>query len=133
MLFLEETHPEMKHRHDPGLETGKWLTGKVHRCADTASLRCEKVKDSEVTSLLSEDGLGYSSTAMTPERSTTPDFTKRPGMSSRSSITSNDSGKSDYSSISKKAVIKAFNKNVVLNISGYFILALYVRFLFANA
>ncbi|KAL2822300.1 major facilitator superfamily domain-containing protein [Aspergillus cavernicola] len=28
LLFLEETHPEKKHRRDPGLELGNWLIGK---------------------------------------------------------------------------------------------------------
>jgi hypothetical protein len=33
VLFLEETHAEKKHRHDLGLEIGKWVLGKVRRCA----------------------------------------------------------------------------------------------------
>lgn len=28
LLFLEETHPDKKHRRDPGLELGNWLVGK---------------------------------------------------------------------------------------------------------
>jgi MFS family permease len=28
LLFLEETHPEKKHRRDPGLELGNWLVGR---------------------------------------------------------------------------------------------------------
>ncbi|CAG8924295.1 unnamed protein product [Penicillium salamii] len=28
-LFLEETHPEMKHRRDPGIELGQWLVSLV--------------------------------------------------------------------------------------------------------
>jgi hypothetical protein len=116
-LFLEETHAEKKQRRDPGLEIGKWLLGKVTRCANLKLYRNEKVDDlSEVASLLHEEDQppGYRTTAASPHLPSTP------SPEPQESLNLNDVS---VKSRAKPAVTKAFTRQVVLNIVGYGLLA----------
>jgi hypothetical protein len=119
ILFLEETHAEKKYRHDPGLEAGKWILSKFHRCTDSKSSRSEKAVDpDDALSLLSDDEQsGYSTSEGSPRLpSTTPSSAAEPPSSL-------DLDEEHNAPQSKPAATKAFTRQVVLNIVGYGILA----------
>jgi hypothetical protein len=116
ILFLEETHEVKKHRHDPGLEMGKWILS-VARCAESKNSRSEKVADlDETVSLLSDDDQppGYHTSAGSPNLPSTP------SPEPRETLDLNDLR---IAPRSKPAATKAFTREVVLNIVGYGILA----------
>lgn len=116
ILFLEETHAEKKHRHDPGLAAGKWILSKFTRCANSKALRSEKVADlDEVSSLLSDDQPpGYRTAEGSPNLPSTPSPEPQEPL---------DLNDSRVVTRSKPAATKAFTRQVVLNIVGYGILA----------
>lgn len=120
ILFLEETHAEKKYRHDPGLVVGRWVLGKVRRCATPKASRREKVVDfSEVQLLIDEDDQlpEYRTTEGSPHMSSTPSPEPQETLSL-------DSLKDAFIAPRQKpAVGKAFTRQVVLNIIGYGILA----------
>lgn len=119
ILFLEETHAEKKYRRDPGLEAGKWILSKFHRCRDSKSPRSEKAFDpDDALSLLSDDEQSAYSTSEGSPRlpSTTSSSAARPPPSL-------DLDEEHNASRSKPAATKAFTRQVVLNIVGYGILA----------
>lgn len=117
-LFLEETHPDKKHRRDPGLELGKWLLGQFQGRAPPQSFsKLGEANLEESISLLEEEEEppGYSTTEGTPCRqysrpqspvATTLDIQVREGLERKIG-----------------GVQKAFSKQVILNIVGYGILA----------
>jgi hypothetical protein len=116
ILFLEETHEEKKFRRDPGLETGKWILGKIAQWRESKSSRCEKASDlDEVVSLLSEDEPpGYRTTEGSPNLPSTPSPEPQEPL---------DLNDVHVTKTSKPTVTKAFTRQVVLNIVGYGILA----------
>lgn len=116
ILFLEETHAEKKHRHDPGLAAGKWILSKFTRCANLKASRSEKVTDlDEVSSLLSDDQPpGYRTAEGSPKLPSTPSPEPQEVL---------DLNDSRVVTRSKPAATKAFTRQVVLNIVGYGILA----------
>lgn len=120
ILFLEETHAEKKHRHDPGLEIGRWLLGNVRRCAIPKVYRCEKLEDiSEVQSLIDDNEQlpGYRTTEGSPLMPSTPSPEPRDPLSL-------DTLDNAFTTPRQKpAVAQAFTRQVVLNIVGYGILA----------
>jgi hypothetical protein len=120
ILFLEETHAEKKNRHDPGLVIGRWVLGKVRRCATPKAYRCEKLVDiSEVQSLIDDiDQLpGYRTTEGSPRMPSTP--SPEPG----EPLNLNSFDNVFPTPRQKPAVAQAFTRQVVLNIVGYGILA----------
>jgi hypothetical protein len=119
ILFLEETHAEKKHRHDPGLKVGRWVLSTVRVCAISKSSTCEKVLDvSEFQSLLDDELLpGYRTTEGSPHMASTPSPEPREPLSLDNLDTPFVAGRP------KPAVTQAFTKHVVLNIIGYGILA----------
>jgi hypothetical protein len=117
ILFLEETHAEKKHRHDPGLETGKWIISQLSRCADLKPSRNEKVDDpDEILALLNDDDQppGYQTTDGSPVLPSTP------SPEPQESLDLNDA---PLTARPNNAATKAFTRQVVLNIVGYGILA----------
>lgn len=116
-MFLEETHPEKKYRHDPGLRAGKWILSKISPCAELKSSRNEKAVDpDEIISLLSEDDQppGYRTTEGSPNLPSTPSPEPQEPL---------DLNDVHIASRLKPAATKAFTRQVVLNIVGYGILA----------
>jgi hypothetical protein len=119
ILFLEETHAEQKHRHDPGLVVGRWVLSKVRKCA-TPKWSREKVVDiSEVQSLIEDDEQlpGYRTTEGSPHMPSTPS----PEPQEPLSLDNLDNA--FVAPRQKSSVGKAFTRQVVLNIIGYGILA----------
>lgn len=113
-MFLEETHKEKKHRRDPGLEAGKWILGKVTRCAELKSSSEKEMDLDEVLSLLSDDDQppGYRTNDRSPSLSSSPSADPQEALSLNLSRIA-----------PKPAATKAFTKQVVLNIVGFGILA----------
>lgn len=121
LLFLKETHPELKHRRDPFLEAGEWLCRKVKSPRAPVLLRSEKGRDGETESLLKHAGVQYSTVEIASDRPSSSGSTST-CVSDAETMTS-DVTASEYSTVAKRNVFQAFNKNVLLNIGGYFLLA----------
>jgi hypothetical protein len=121
ILFLEETHAEKKYRHDPGLMVGRWILGKVRRCAIPTTSRREKVAHiSETQSLIDVDDdrlPGYQTTEGSPHMPSTPSTEPREPLRLDGFDDAFDAPRH------KPAIAKAFTHQVVLNIIGYGILA----------
>lgn len=115
ILFLEETHEDKKGRRDVGLETGRWLLAKVWHDKSPSS-ELPKLFDAnmeETQALLDEDDAppGYRTTEGSPRLP-----------SSRARSPSRDdlcTGAARHG----LGVAKAFNRQVILTIIGYGILA----------
>jgi hypothetical protein len=119
ILFLEETHAEKKHRHDPGLAVGKWVLGKVRKCATPKAPREKVVDISEVQPLIEDDDQlpGYRTTEGSPHMPSTP------SPEPQEPLSLDNLDEALVVSRQKSAVGKAFTRQVVLNIIGYGILA----------
>ncbi|KAL2060918.1 hypothetical protein VTL71DRAFT_8970 [Oculimacula yallundae] len=119
ILFLEETHAEKKHRHDPGLEAGKWMLSKLSRCAEAKPTRCEKSDLSEVVSLLGNEDQppGYRTTDGSPKLPSTP------SPEPQEALDLNATAPKRVMLRDRPATTKAFTRQVKLNILGYGILA----------
>lgn len=104
ILFLEETHAEMRHRRDPGLEAGRWLISCFTSGSSTTAARSEKgpVPD-DAQWLLSEDSPSYHTESET------------------SSFLDSDSERGVRRVA--PAAASAFTRPVIMNIVGYGILA----------
>ncbi|EGY13984.1 uncharacterized protein VDAG_00666 [Verticillium dahliae VdLs.17] len=112
LLFLEETHPERKHRRDAGVELGKRFTSWMssNNCQLTA-------RKAEKQALLEEEQLpGYRTSENSPQLSTT----SAPELNDSLDLNASSCGASDAGSEMKS---KIFTKAVVLNIISYGILA----------
>ena len=117
ILFLEETHEELKHRHDYGLELGKMLVRRITRMNRDSRIEVplDKAGDAcfeENASLIEDDDPppGYRTSEGSPHC---------PSSRTHSPVKHERSRKA-------RAAKKAFTKQVVMNIVGYGILALYV-------
>lgn len=119
ILFLEETHAEKKYRHDPGLAVGKWVLGKVRKCATPKAPREKVVDISEVQPLIEDDDQlpGYRTTEGSPHMPSTP------SPEPQEPLSLDNLDEAFVTSRQKSAVGKAFTRQVVLNIIGYGILA----------
>ncbi|KAI9871550.1 MAG: hypothetical protein M1830_002760 [Pleopsidium flavum] len=121
ILFLEETHDEKKYNRDVGLQAGKWILSKFRR-AESEVLDSFKAADAnldESRSLLEdEQPPGYRTTEGSP---------RQPSSRALSPAPTPDSCSLNSDKVFKKnprpGVQKAFNKQVILNIVGYGILA----------
>ena len=111
ILFLEETHQDIKHRRDIGVEAGKWILS-FFGWDEEQPVSCDKFKDAnfEETLSLLEDDLppGYrtheSSPRLPSSRAHSPTKTEKQERS--------------------HGARKAFTRQVIVNIVGYGILAL---------
>lgn len=113
ILFLEETHEEKKHRHDPGLAAGKWIISKLTRCTQSKTALEKDADLDEVVTLLNDDQPpGYRTTDGSPRLPSTPSPEPQEPL--------------DLNVVSqprKPAATKAFTRQVIFNIIGYGILA----------
>lgn len=121
ILFLEETHETKKHRHDVGLEAGRWLL----RQFESTSKQTIVIKASQASieahahEILLEDEAppGYRTTEGSP---------RQPSSRSQSPITAAaDSKAAARRNVMGKSrgVTKAFTRQVILNIAGFGLLA----------
>ena len=115
ILFLEETHEEMKHRRDPGREAGKWIMKHFGRTqGEPPAFGKAGDANLEESQLLLEDELppGYRTTEGSPR------------LPSSRAHSPNSKGSTKLERECKpRGMQKAFTKQVVLNIVGYGILA----------
>lgn len=120
ILFLEETHAELKGRRDRGIEAQKWLFDRLQtRKADQIILdKAGEANLQESFALLEdEEPPGYRTTEGSPHQPSTP---------SSSPSTLPADAKSKYGKRLKsdpRGVAKVFTKQVILNIAGFGILA----------
>ena len=115
ILFLEETHEELRDRRDIGLEAGKWILS-CFRSSSTLIQEFDKAGDAnldESRSLLEDD--------LPPGYRTTDGSPRHP--SSRAESPSSASHAKMERTSRPVGMQKAFTKQVVLNIVGYGILA----------
>lgn len=114
LLFLEETHPEKKHRHDHGLQLGNWL---IDRCWGSAAAQDSNPADSDYLDDYDDETAppAYRSAESSPRLGPVKDELHN-NPSEEDDIESQMSGQS-----ARKP--KAFTKQVVFNIIAYGILA----------
>ncbi|MCJ1284661.1 hypothetical protein MMC26_003996 [Xylographa opegraphella] len=117
ILFLEETHQELKDRRDYGLEAGKWLLRPFRREPERFPIVDKDAEGScdEANSLLGDElPPGYRTTDGSPRipSSRTPSPMKAEADARRK----------------PRAAQKAFTKQVILNIIGYGLLAHSISF-----
>jgi hypothetical protein len=111
ILFLEETHEELKDRRDYGLELGRWALDRVWRRPtpkiSAYSKAVEAGMDDGIQLLLEEDSPpGYCTTENSP---------RQPSSRAQSPAKSEKRP--------KPAAQKAFTRQVIVNIVGYGLLA----------
>lgn len=117
ILFLEETHEDKKDRFDIGLEIGKWLTRKVRgQREDELSLATKAGYLEQTCYLLAEDS----------EDEQPPGYQSTEGSPRLASIPTASSLRTPPRAAPKPSMRSAFTPQVMLNIVGYGILALYV-------
>ncbi|KAL4809234.1 MFS multidrug transporter [Aspergillus unguis] len=109
LLFLEETHPEKKHRRDRGLELGNWLIG---RCCGAPTAEESDPADSDYFA-------DYDEMAPPAYRSTEPSPRLGPVKQEIDHLAEVDDIEKQVSG----GKPKAFTKQVVFNIIAYGILA----------
>ena len=120
VLFLEETHEELKGRRDFGIEAGRWLLGQSQaRLADqiTVSKAGEANIQEHFALLEDEEPPGYRTTDGSPYHPSTPSC-------SPSALPADTKSKPRRGLRSKpRGIRKAFTKQVILNIVGFGLLA----------
>ena len=110
ILFLEETHQELKYRRDPGLEAGKWIMRQLQNQPKYVPLvdKAAEIDMDDAHTLLEEElPPGYRTTDGSPQMPSSPAL-----LPVKSEILRQSRG-----------THKAFTKQVVLNIVGYGLLA----------
>jgi hypothetical protein len=118
---LEETHETKKYNRDVGLEAGKWILKKFRKTPYNAS-NDWKAADAnlDASHALVEDEAppGYRTTEGSPVHPSSRALSPLP---KKGECLSNNSN--EFRKHKPRGVQKAFNKQVVLNIIGYGILA----------
>lgn len=111
ILFIEETHPELKHRRDRGRELGDYLVSLVVGSRSEPSAKYEKMMPSpmEFDYPISEDLPGYRTTENSPLLSST-----------QAPVTVDPEAGTEKQN---KGIDKIFSKQVIYVILGYGILA----------
>ena len=120
VLFLEETHEELKNRQDFGIEAGRWLLGffKTKVASQPIADKAGEAKLLEDCPLLEdEEPPGYTTT----EGSPCPPSTPFQSPSTMAADTRYKGGKE--SKVKPRGVRKAFTKQVLLNITSVGLLA----------
>lgn len=110
-LFLEETHADMKHRRDRGLELGRWLISKFWKSDTQFDMEATKYEEPEYFDYDDVPPPEYKSTESSPCLGPM----KEPQKLSEDEV--------EGQMKNKPAVPKAFTKQVVFNIIAYGILA----------
>ncbi|BAE56117.1 unnamed protein product [Aspergillus oryzae RIB40] len=114
-LFLEETHPEKKHRRDLGLELGNWLIGKCRRSSVQLTEDTDiKVEPQEA------DYLDYD--VPPPEYKSNESSPQLSPMKDLDNLSDDDDIEGQMKN-EKCGTPKAFTKQVIFNIIAYGILA----------
>ena len=117
-LFLEETHAELKYRHDPGLQLGGRLLS-VLRASRTGACHGNKTERAPLDRVIyvteNESPPGYRSTEGSPRTST--------ASAAVSLLTTSNDAECGRNK-ANQGLAKTFNRQVVLVIIGYGILAL---------
>ena len=120
VFFLEETHEELKHRRDFGIEAGRWLLGHLQtRLTDQVIVdKAGEANLQEDFALLEdEEPPGYRTTEGSPYHPSTPSH-------SPNLLPADAKSKFGRGLKSKpRGVRKAFTKQVILNIAGFGLLA----------
>lgn len=143
ILFLEETHPDLKYRKDIGLECGRWI-GSLFGLSHHVPICGQKAGYPSETFVLLHDSSDqppdYQSTASSPELGATAVGLPPPSYQSLVPSHTNSAGETEYlltldnahieSASSDQTAIKqtssvwhALNMQLALNIIGYGILA----------
>jgi len=116
LLFLQETNDRAKHRRDIGLEVGRWLTGKIFPSKTLKSPQ-----------KLHEQDQGDRAALLWDEDKTNGYGTSRP--STQASVIASGATTPHAASLEtdsttpELSVVKAFNRQVVLNIICYGLIA----------
>ncbi|KAL2858157.1 major facilitator superfamily domain-containing protein [Aspergillus pseudodeflectus] len=121
LLFLEETHPEKKHRRDRGLELGNWLVAKCWGGSRVQSAEADVKADTAHSGYFDD----YDEMAPPPYRST--ETSPRLGPVGEVDTLSDDDDIEKQMDGQSGGTPKAFTRQVVFNIIGYGILA-YISF-----
>lgn len=120
VLFLEETHEELKGRRDFGIEAGRWLLGHLRtRMTDeiTVEKAGEAILQENFALLEDEEPPGYRTTEGSPCHPSSPSR-------SPNALPAGTKSKSGRGLKSQpRGVRKAFTKQVILNIAGFGLLA----------
>ena len=121
ILFLEETHEELKGRRDVGIEARRWLVSRL-RAAKADQLIVGKAgeanRQENFALLEDEEPPGYRTTENSPHQPSTPSC-------SPSALPADVKTKYRRTLKNKpRGVAKVFTKQVLLNIAGFGILAL---------
>ena len=111
ILFLEETHAEKRHNRDYGLEAGKWLLARLFRHKDVLVVDA-KIDSHHVPLVEDEQPPGYRTTEASPRISSL----STPALVARDT----ESGLQEKSS---RGITRAFNRQVIVIIIGYGLLA----------
>ena len=115
ILFFEETHEDIKHERDRGLEAGKWILSKVLRQENVLISDKDGSLD-EMQAMLEDHGIReYHSTSSSPTLCSSRTSIKEPSLYSL-----------DKSEAAPPKLRDAFTRQVCLNVVAYGILALYV-------
>lgn len=138
ILFLEETHEDLKDRQDVGLEMGNWILDRFRKnTIERISCRKEEMSD-ETLVLIEELPPDYRSTASSPALTPSaasglppPAYRSIDGSPRNSLSAPNDDFARDVEEAlsrsqeqqKKSGISDAFTKQVILNIMGYGILA----------
>lgn len=120
VLFLEETHEELKGRRDFGIEAGRWLLGHFQtKTADPIIVdKAGEANLQEQFALLGdEEPPGYRTTEGSPCQPSTPSQSPN-ALPADAKIKRRKGPKSK-----ERGVRKAFTMQVILNIAGYGLLA----------
>ena len=120
VLFLEETHEELKGRRDYGIEARRWLISRL-QAGKADQIVVDKAGEANLQEnfalLEDEEPPGYRTTEGSPRQPSTPSC-------SPSSLPADAKMKYGRRSRSKpRGVTKIFTKQVILNIAGFGILA----------
>ncbi|PWY88773.1 MFS general substrate transporter [Aspergillus sclerotioniger CBS 115572] len=118
LLFLEETHPEKKHRRDRGLELGNWLVGKVWGSPDQLS----EASDAKAE-LTGEEYYDYEDDVPPPEYRSTESSPRLSPVKEESDNLSADDDIEGQMKGEPCGVPKAFTRKVIFIIVAYGILA----------
>ncbi|KAL4909861.1 hypothetical protein BDW74DRAFT_44967 [Aspergillus multicolor] len=117
LLFLEETHPEKKHRRDRGLELGNWLIGKCW------GSRVQDADEQAVKADSADAGYFDDYDEITPPAYRSTETTPHLGPVKGNEDISEDDDIEKQMTGQSSGKPKAFTKQVIFNIIGYGILA----------
>ncbi|KAF2493144.1 MFS general substrate transporter [Lophium mytilinum] len=115
-LFLEETHEDIKHERDRGLEAGRWLLRKIRKNGGEEPLSDKDANFEETRSMLNEDNLAaFHSPGSSPTLCSSRTSLAEPPLYSI--------GAAEKLQVQQPSWRNAFSRQVCLTIIGYGFLA----------